>query len=167
MWSLLDGEFDQVVMMDLDMVPLKWMDEIFKQKVPAAVARGASNSPYGGDVRSSRSFYLGGDDSSSKNLIGGINGGLVMDRPSKATFASMWHQLETVYVPRDPHGGEQDFLSWLFSWDCNKDHPKWNIISLTYNIQMHQLFWNVPLAAPDADWSTVDKTKKVLVDTPY
>ena len=119
-------EFRQIVVLDLDLLVLKSIDELFLFRTPAALCRGNLERPPG-DCRPGGTYFRGANG----RLHGGINAGVIVLQPSKWEFARMLRELAT------DHGQmstcpEQDFLTKWYD-------GKWFELPVKYNFQLHQL----------------------------
>ena len=126
--ALLDGEFDVCAVVDTDMMAVQNLDEIFQFEVPAAVFRGTSTANLG----ARRPEWTYGSKEGHRKQIGGINGGLLVHRPSKEEYTALLKYLETYIVPSK--GAEQDLMT-----DFWKDRYERGITPLprSYNVQIH------------------------------
>ena len=134
-WEL--EEFDQVALLDADMVVLKNMDELLTRALNAGccvravhecfcnVSRGGEPCPYIGQTGL---FFKGAGDAEGL-LTGGraayFNSGLVVLRPSRAVFAHMQAALAVSDLSRFAFP-DQDFLNEYFS--C-----AWEVLPYIYN----------------------------------
>lgn len=134
--SLVD--FEKILVMDIDLLVLSNIDNLFDLSAPAALRRGMAGSYGHGDALDGRSFFLGtGAGKWSWGQGTGINAGVMLWRPNKAEYSQM---LEEVQDPSHPehvrgNGPEQDYLSRFWA-----DAP-WTNLSVEYNFQLHQMFF--------------------------
>ena len=126
--ALLDGEFDVCAVVDTDMMAVQHLDEIFQVEVPAAVFRGTNTSNLG----TRRPTWTYGKVEGRRKQIGGINGGLLVYKPSKKDFKALMKYLEKYRVPSQ--GAEQDLMT-----DFWKYYYERGITALprSYNVQIH------------------------------
>ena len=126
-WKLMAGEFDKVLLLDTDLVVVGSVDAIFQGPAPAAVMRGTGDwSPE--KPRPAESYFR------NRDLVGGINGGVVILVPDADEHERMLTTLPH-FAPRastQVAGAEQDFLSWYFAGRMHALHRCWNF-------QVHQL----------------------------
>jgi len=133
-------DFEKIVMMDIDLLVLKNIDDLFDLHAPAAMRRGMNDTswPYKhGDKLDGRRFFLG--KAASKYSWGqgtGINAGVMLWQPSDAVFEQMAGEIAEINHPEHVRGNgpEQDYLSRFWA-----DAP-WTHISVEYNFQLHQMF---------------------------
>ena len=117
MWSklqsvkLLHPQFDLCVVIETDTMSVQSMNELFWHEAPAAVWRG-TKTVLQGKKRDERSYGTAGGQGGERPL-GGINGGLVLMRPSREEFEEMLRRLQT--YSGCGLGADQDFLT-----DCWK-----------------------------------------------
>jgi len=126
--ELLDPDFDLCVVIDSDTMAVQCMNELFWHQAPAAVWRG-TKTILQGKKRDERSYGTPGGPGRCRPL-GGINGGLVLLRPSRHEFKEMTRHLQT--YAGTGHGAEQDFLTDFWK-------NKGGIVGLPrkYNCQLH------------------------------
>ena len=103
--KLLDPDFDLVVVIDTDTMAVQSMNELFWHQAPAAVWRG-TKTILEGKKRDERSYGTPGGLGGARPL-GGINGGLVLLRPSRTEFFEMMAHLGT--YSGTGAGAEQDY----------------------------------------------------------
>ena len=96
--KLLDPDFDLCVVIDTDTMAVQCMNELFWHQAPAAVWRGAKTILQG-KKRNERSYGTPGGAGGVRPL-GGINGGVVLLRPSRHQFNEMNDALEDVLWDR-------------------------------------------------------------------
>lgn len=135
-------DFAKVLMMDIDLIVLGNIDELFELQTPAALRRGMNDTRWPlktGDPIEGRPFF-GGRASDPKWSWGqgtGINAGVMLLQPDQATLDDM---LTEIMEPNHPshcrgNGPEQDYLSRYWA-----DAP-WQYIGVEYNFQLHQMFF--------------------------
>ena len=119
-------EFRKVMIMDLDMIVLKVrdIDSLFGYETPAACHRGNREER----VAWPRQFDA--QPIQNGRMIGGINAGLMLIKPSKSDFSQMEREL-AVATTQATSGPEQDYLSRFY--------PQWLRIPVEYNFQLHQI----------------------------
>ena len=128
--KLLDPQFDLCIIIDTDTMAVQSMNELFWYQAPAAVWRG-TKTILQGNKRDERSYGTPGGQGGERPL-GGINGGLLLLRPSRHEFQEMMRHLDT-YSGCGP-GAEQDFLTDFYT-------NKKGIAGLPrrYNCQVHHV----------------------------
>eukprot|EP00930_Biecheleria_cincta_P057677 TRINITY_DN43575_c0_g1_i1.p1 TRINITY_DN43575_c0_g1~~TRINITY_DN43575_c0_g1_i1.p1 ORF type:complete len:674 (+),score=73.58 TRINITY_DN43575_c0_g1_i1:227-2248(+) len=133
--SLVD--FEKILMMDIDMMVLANVDDLFDLAAPAGMRRGMRHGQKHGDVIDGRGFFTGaGAGTYSWGQGTGINAGVMLLRPSSAVLDEM---LTEIAEPSHPahirgNGPEQDFLSRYWA-----DAP-WTHIGVEYNYQLHHMY---------------------------
>lgn len=154
-------EFAKILVMDIDLIVLQNIDELFELQAPAALRRGMNDNKWPlktGDYIDGRSFYGGKDTGNSKWSWGqgtGINAGVMLLQPDAEVLSDM---LEEILEPNHPahcrgNGPEQDYLSRYWA-----DAP-WSYIGVEYNYQLHQMFFALhPKWASTCDRSTLLST---------
>jgi len=105
--ELLEPNFDLCVVIDTDTMAVQCMNELFWHQAPAAVWRG-TKTILQGKQRDQRSYGTPGGKGGDRPL-GGINGGLVLMKPSRQELKEMMRHLQTYSVCGQ--GAEQDFLT--------------------------------------------------------
>lgn len=139
-WNLTD--FEKVLLLDLDIIPFRPMDELFDLPCPAAMVRGQGENDHGKEV-DGRRFFAGGDHQEYPwGQTGGINAGVILLQPDAEIFRQM--NLEVTSKNHPCHiagnGPEQDYLSRFFA--SRRDSP-WHQISVAWNYQLHQSLFSV------------------------
>lgn len=137
-------EFEKIVMMDIDMLVVKNIDDLFDLPAPAAMKRGMTSMQWWGqkhgEAIDGRPFFCGGGlGKYSWGQGTGINAGVMLWRPDQELLDAM---LEEVAVADHPahvrsNGPEQDFLSRYWA-----DAP-WTQVGVEYNYQLHQMFYGL------------------------
>ena len=140
--KLLDPDFELVLVIDTDTMAVQSMNELFWHQAPAAVWRG-TKTILEGKKRDERSYGTPGGLGGARPL-GGINGGLVLLRPSRTEFFEMMAHLRT--YSGTGAGAEQDFLT-----DFWKNKGGIAGLPRKYNCQLHQ----VALMGPEAEETSV------------
>ena len=100
-WSFTD--YDKVLLLDVDVIPLQSPEDIFDVQAPAAFVRGNGDRPHGEPV-DGRSFFIGdlGDEHRQKWAwcqSGGINAGVILLHPCEQTFDMMLAELGSELHP--------------------------------------------------------------------
>jgi len=139
--SLID--FEKVLMMDIDLIVLSSIDELFALNAPAALRRGMNDSRWPlktGDPVEGRPFFGGRDKSNKMWSWGqgtGINAGVMLLQPDLTVLNDMLLEIAEPNHPAHARGNgpEQDFLSRYWA-----DAP-WTYIGVEYNFQLHQMFF--------------------------
>ena len=138
-WTLFaDGQRRQkrVIMMDLDMLARRNIDELFQVQQPAAVMRGPTDSCLF-EKRPKESFFRQSAEEhehTGSALAGGINGGLIVLKPNTAVFDQMVKSLESGWHTITKMA-EQEFLSYFFGKE-----EQWNSLHKKFNFQLHHLY---------------------------
>jgi hypothetical protein len=154
--KLLASDFDLAVIIDTDTMAVQCMNELFWHQAPAAVWRG-TKTILSGQKRDERSYGTPGGKGGDRPL-GGINGGLVLVRPSRQEFKEMLRHLET--YAGCGMGAEQDFLTDF--WKTRK-----GIVGLPrrYNCQLHQIALLGPEAPEDSVyWAMVSHHRQEVAN---
>jgi len=136
-------DFAKVLMMDIDLIVLGNIDDLFELQAPAALRRGMNDNRWPlktGDPIEGRPFFGGRDSSSAQWSWGqgtGINAGVMLLQPDQAVLDEM---LTEIMEPNHPshvrgNGPEQDYLSRYWA-----DAP-WSYLGVEYNFQLHQMFF--------------------------
>ena len=125
--ALEQTDFSKIVLLDLDIVVARAVDELFAFSPPAALFRGNTPSR-AGSQRSGETLF----SKKTGAQQGGINAGVMVLQPSTAHFEHMQGQLsrrgECTRAP------EQNFLS-----TCDLYADNWSGLHVKYNFQPHQL----------------------------
>ena len=139
-WTL--EEYAKVLLLDLDIIPLKPLDELFDLPCPAAMVRGQGSDIHGAEVDGSRFFGTEEDRDYPWGQSGGINAGLILLQPDNYVFQQMLSEVTCKNHPCHVAGGgpEQDYLSRFFA--AKKDSP-WHHISVAWNYQLHQCLFAI------------------------
>lgn len=126
-FSAFAGEYDKVILMDLDLLIRGDMDELFTLPAPAAMVRGQGYIKHGDPVPIDY-FYTGHRQSL------GINCGVMLVEPNEKLFRRMEEEVRDYGHPEHwpTHGPEQDYLSRFFN-----AFSVWTNISCRYNYQVH------------------------------
>lgn len=131
-------DYRKVIMLDIDMIPIHSLDDLFQLPAPAAMVRGSNDSfNIHGDAVNGRYFFVG--EWCAHNWPwrqgGGINAGLILLEPGQETHRRM---LEEVTCENHPEhvtgsGPEQDYFTRFFA-----DAP-WHHIGVQFNFQIHHI----------------------------
>ncbi|CAJ1377921.1 unnamed protein product [Effrenium voratum] len=135
-------EYEKVLMMDIDLLVMSNIDELFDLPAPAALRRGMNEWGRNchGEPIDGRSFLLGEDKSMPRWSWGqgtGINAGVMLWQPNQEVLEQMLAELSEPNHPEHVRGNgpEQDYLSRFWA-----DAP-WTYIGVQYNFQLHQMFF--------------------------
>ena len=129
-WEL--TEYEKVCILDLDLCIQKGVDQLFGLEAPAALYTGNDNNS-AGEQRESAEYFNHRNGKLSK----GINAGVMLIRPSIATFRALESLAQNRDHPyhkmrRNSSAPEQHLLSYYFK-------GQWKKLPLSYNFQLHQL----------------------------
>ena len=132
-WGL--TEYDRVLLLDIDLVPLRAPLELFDLTPPAALIRGNGDLPHGSAVDGRRFFCGEADAPYTWGQGGGINAGVILLRPSKETLERMKQEVTSEEHPEHIHGSgpEQDYLTRYFA------SAPWHHMDVRWNYQVHHL----------------------------
>ncbi|CAE7249204.1 unnamed protein product [Symbiodinium natans] len=139
--ALEQTDFEKVLVMDIDLLVLSNIDDLFELPAPAGMKRGMNKGrwPYthGDDIDGTT--FFGGRNPGNPHSWGqgtGINAGVMLLEPNAAEFQVMQEELLEPYHPAHVRGNgpEQDYLSRFWA-----DRP-WRHISVEYNYQIHHLY---------------------------
>eukprot|EP00927_Polykrikos_kofoidii_P000990 TRINITY_DN10362_c0_g1_i1.p1 TRINITY_DN10362_c0_g1~~TRINITY_DN10362_c0_g1_i1.p1 ORF type:complete len:1105 (-),score=146.40 TRINITY_DN10362_c0_g1_i1:159-3473(-) len=121
-------EFAKIVVLDLDILVRRNIDDLFAFEAPAAVFRGNANVPDGQKRRGETLFKRNGE------RRGGINAGVMVLEPSQEEFSRLEFALREREHPSfsSTTGPEQDLLTEWYT-------DKWTKLHVKYNYQLHQL----------------------------
>ncbi|CAE7535266.1 unnamed protein product [Symbiodinium natans] len=139
-WTLV--EFEKVLLLDLDIIPFRPMDELFDLPCPAAMVRGQGENEHGREV-DGRRFFAGGDNEDYPwGQTGGINAGVILLQPDAGVFQEMHSEVTCKNHPCHVagNGPEQDYLSRFFA---SRRGSPWHQISVAWNYQLHQSLFSV------------------------
>lgn len=137
-------QYEKVLMMDIDLVVLSNIDNLFQLQAPAALRRGMNDGRWQlntGDPIDGKPFFGGRDPSAPKWSWGqgtGINAGVMLLQPDEEVLANMLLEINEPNHPSHARGNgpEQDYLSRYWA-DC------WSYIGVEYNFQLHQMFFTL------------------------
>ena len=134
-WTL--EEYEKVLLLDIDIIPLKPLDELFDLPCPAAMVRGQGEDIHGAEVDGDRFFGAEDNQAYPWGQSGGINAGLILLQPDNCVFERMLSEVTCKNHPCHVagNGPEQDYLSRFFA--ARKESP-WHHISVAWNYQLHQ-----------------------------
>jgi len=111
--------YDKIIMLDIDMLVLKNMDSLFELTAPAASIRNH-------EIKHKKHIPTELIVKDSK-LIGGINAGLMLLKPSKLEYESIMTDIKNANM-RSYKNPEQDYLSLYYA-------KNWTQIDFKYNFQ--------------------------------
>ncbi len=131
-WSL--TEFERVILLDLDLLILRNIDELFELRAPAALWQQCSAQVHGEPV-SAPSPWKGYHPTEPWGKAGCVNGGVVLLQPDWTTFEHMLKEVECVEHPEHIRttSPEQDYFTRYF-WHT----PGWTHLGVEFNFQLHQ-----------------------------
>jgi len=135
-------QYEKVLMMDIDLVVLSNIDNLFQLQAPAALRRGMNDGRWqlnSGDPIDGKPFFSGRDASNAKWSWGqgtGINAGVMLLQPDEDVLANMLLEINEPNHPSHARGNgpEQDYLSRYWA-------DSWSYIGVEYNFQLHQMFF--------------------------
>lgn len=135
-WKLV--EYDKVMLLDIDTLPVKSLSALFDLEPPAALVRGSCELDHGAVVDGRSFFSEGGWEPGGWLQSGGINAGLILLRPSHDTFEQMLSEVTSEHHPAHiaGNGPEQDYLTRFFAADLQQP---WRHIDVSYNFQLHHI----------------------------
>ena len=90
-WNLV--KYAKVLLLDLDTIPLRSLDDLFDLQTPAAMVRGNSDWPHGSQVDGRFMWRPEDDVYSPWGFLGGINAGVILLKPSSKTFQQMFSEV--------------------------------------------------------------------------
>eukprot|EP00931_Biecheleriopsis_adriatica_P048883 TRINITY_DN28247_c0_g1_i1.p1 TRINITY_DN28247_c0_g1~~TRINITY_DN28247_c0_g1_i1.p1 ORF type:complete len:825 (-),score=156.60 TRINITY_DN28247_c0_g1_i1:6-2159(-) len=134
-------EFEKVMVMDIDLLVMSNIDDLFDLPAPAAMKRGMNRGKRQykhGDEIDGSTFFAGlkpGDEHSWGQGTG-INAGVMVLEPNEEDHRVMEEELLELNHPGHVRGNgpEQDYLSRFYA-----DRP-WRHISVINNFQVHHMF---------------------------
>ena len=128
-------EYTKVLLLDIDVIPLHSLDELFSLPTPAAMARGTNHIRHGEELNGREWFISQDDPDWPWTQSGGINAGVILLQPHAGVFAKMKHEVTAVLHPEHIPGSgpEQDYLSRFFA------ATPWHHISVRFNFQPHHV----------------------------
>ena len=154
--------YAKVLLLDIDIIPLKPLDTLFDLLCPAAMVRGQGDDSHGAKVDGCR--FFGGENSHDYpwGQSGGINAGLILLQPDNDVFQQMLSEVTCKFHPCHVAGSgpEQDYLSRFFA--ARKESP-WHHISVAWNYQLHQSFFAIERVIA---WRAFMETSKERVFSP-
>ena len=135
-------QYDKVLMLDIDLVILHCLDDLFDLPAPAAMRRGMGHYEHGARI-DCRGFFGGMDEDWCQS--GGINAGVMLLVPDLALYQRVMLEVNMSGHPEHIQGTgpEQDYLSRLFA-SC------WHHISVIYNCQIHHIWFALEAAVQQA-----------------
>lgn len=141
-------EFSKVLLLDIDLLVMSNVDDLFELQPPAAMRRGMNESKWyrHGDSLDGRHFFSGAStEHGAEQFVNswswgqgtGINAGVMLLQPDLEVFRMMCSEIEQPNHPEHirAHGPEQDYLSRFYA-----DVP-WTHIGVENNFQLHQMFF--------------------------
>ena len=139
-WKLED--YSKVLLLDLDIIPLKPLDKLFELPCPAAMVRGQGETPHGTKVDGRHFFGTENYQDYPWGQSGGINAGLILLQPDNYVFQQMLAEVTAKNHPCHVAGAgpEQDYLSRFFA--AQKESP-WHHVSVAWNYQLHQALFAI------------------------
>ena len=142
-WKLED--YAKVILLDLDIIPLKPLDELFQLPCPAAMVRGQGDDKHGTKVDGRRFFGTEDYKDYPWGQSGGINAGLILLEPDSKVFQQMLSEVTCNNHPCHVAGSgpEQDYLSRFFA--ARRESP-WYHVSVAWNYQLHQSLFAIERA---------------------
>eukprot|EP00435_Cladocopium_sp_Y103_P055919 s1104_g18.t1 len=139
--ALEQTDFEKVLVMDIDLLVLSSIDDLFELPAPAALKRGMNRGkwPYRHGDDLDGSTFFGGRNPGNEHSWGqgtGINAGVMLLAPNLGDFLTMQEELVEPWHPGHVRGNgpEQDYLSRFFA-----DRP-WRHISVENNFQVHHMY---------------------------
>ena len=132
-------KYGKAIMLDIDMIPLHPLDDLFELDAPAAMARGTDETYEHGKPIDGNSFFLGEEGEWPWYSGTGINAGVMLITPCARTFSQMLREVKAEFHPEHVRsaGPEQDYLSRFFAF------TPWHHISVAYNFQLHHLSYSL------------------------
>ncbi|CAE8589818.1 unnamed protein product [Polarella glacialis] len=134
-------DFEKVLVMDIDLLVMSNVDDLFQLQAPAALKRSMQRGYWRyrhGDEIDGRSFFQGANPGQdmSWGQGSGINAGVMLWSPDLEEFQAMQDELAEPGHPGHVRGNgpEQDYLSRYWA-----DRP-WRHISVENNFQLHHMF---------------------------
>jgi lipopolysaccharide biosynthesis glycosyltransferase len=123
-------EYKKVLFLDLDMLILENIDELFDLDPPAAMMKGRRNPEHGEPINGR--LFFPGDYWNEPH--GGINAGLMLLEPNEQIHAQIELEVRDESHPEHIYccGPEQEYLSRFYA-------DRWTHISGKYNFQMYRL----------------------------
>ena len=139
-WTL--DDYAKVLLLDIDIIPLKPLDELFQMPCPAAMVRGQGEDHHGAEVDGRRFFGTEDYQDYPWGQSGGINAGLILLQPDNYVFEQMLSEVTCRNHPCHVAGAgpEQDYLSRFFA--ARRETP-WYHISVAWNYQLHQCLFAI------------------------
>mmetsp|Transcript_107590 Transcript_107590/g.343321 ORF Transcript_107590/g.343321 Transcript_107590/m.343321 type:complete len:295 (-) Transcript_107590:107-991(-) len=133
------SEYRKVLFLDLDVVVLKNLDQIFSLEAPAGMLKGGLQPKHGAGI-DGRSFF---PTEQWNEPHGGINAGVMLLEPDAQVHAQMEREVVDDWHPEHIHsyGPEQEYLSRFYA-------DRWTHISVGHNFQLYRLdpsrsFWKL------------------------
>ena len=133
-WQLVD--YDKILLLDVDVIPLRDPVSLFELDTPAALVRGNEECVHGSAV-DCRRFFLGHQEDAkcAWSTSGGINAGVILLCPCENTFREMMCELHAELHPEHlpSPGPEQDYLTRFFA------ASPWHCLDVRWNYQIHHI----------------------------
>ena len=136
-WSLTD--YDRVLLLDVDIIPLQLPEPIFDTDCPAAFVRGNGEEMHGSAV-DGRRFFVGDVAQEHRRQYGwcqsgGINAGVILFQPCQSTLDEMISECSAELHPEHlpSPGPEQDYLTRFFA------SAPWHALHVKWNYQIHHV----------------------------
>ena len=136
-WQLI--EYSKILLLDVDVIPLRDPDSLFELDTPAALVRGHGECVHGSVVDGRRFFNGDRDDGQHRHYAwttsGGINAGVILLRPCVNIFKEMMYELHAELHPEHipSPGPEQDYLTRYFA------AAPWHGLDVGWNYQIHHV----------------------------
>ena len=139
-WTL--EEYEKVLLLDIDIIPLKPLDTLFDLPCPAAMVRGQWDETHGTKVDGRRFFGTEDYQDYPWGQSGGINAGVILLQPDCNVFQQMLSEVTCKNHPCHVagNGPEQDYLSRFFA---ARNKSSWHHISVAWNYQLHQCLFAI------------------------
>jgi hypothetical protein len=135
-WTL--TSYQKVILLDIDIIPLGSLSELFDLEPPAALVRGPNDRRHGEKIDGRRFFSCWGQ-------TGGINAGVILLEPSDVIFGRMLYEVTSPTHPSHIPGAgpEQDYLTRFFASDRSMC---WSHIDVVWNYQPHHVLFSLEAA---------------------
>ena len=139
LWAWNQTDIGKVLLLDIDTLPLKALDELFELDCPAAMVRGSGEGLQHGRAVDGSRFFAG--EVAPENAWcqnGGINAGVILLKPDKDMFSQMFREVTCNDHPSHVRGAgpEQDYLSRFFA---HRRGCQWHHIDVVWNYQLHHV----------------------------
>merc|ERR1711913_73805 len=113
MGALSCTDYSKVLMLDLDMLIRRNIDELFNLETPAAMKRSSGHDqPSHGGTFSSADLWRNNRD----DMCSGINAGVMLLHPNSRVYGRMVSEIKDIRHPEHigTYGPEQDYLSRFY-----------------------------------------------------